>query len=86
VMCEETEKLIHVAGEVGKEVGVAVAHTATGGGSDGNFLSPLRVPILDGLGPVGGKFHTDEEYLEISSLVPRTALLSGIIERLARAG
>ncbi len=85
-MCEETEKLIQVAGEVGKEVGVTVTHTATGGGSDGNFLSPLQVPILDGLGPVGGKFHTDEEYLEISSLVPRTALLSGIIERLARAG
>ena len=55
----------------------------TGGGSDGNYLAPMRVPVLDGLGPVGGNLHTEEEYIELPSLVPRAAMLAGIIERVA---
>lgn len=75
-----TEKLLEKAQEIAKEAGVNFSHTRTGGGSDGNYLAPFGVPVLDGLGPVGGNLHTSEEYIELSSLVPRTAMLAGIIE------
>ncbi len=79
----ETDELLAVAREVAGEAGVAFSHTETGGVADGNYLAPMRVPVLDGLGPVGGNLHTEEEYIELSSLVPRAAMLAGIIERVA---
>ncbi|MEE9241513.1 MAG: M20 family metallopeptidase [bacterium] len=79
----DTDKLLDLAREVTTEAGVEFSHTNTGGGSDGNYLAPYRVPILDGLGPVGGNLHTAEEYIELPSLVPRAAMLAGLIERCA---
>ena len=34
-------------------------------------------PSLDGLGPIGGNDHSPAEYLEVDSIVPRTALWPG---------
>ena len=39
----------------------------------------MGVPTLDGLGPIGGGDHSEEEYLELDSLVPRTTLLAGLL-------
>ena len=39
---------------------------------------------IDGLGPVGGNDHSPEEYLEVDSIVPRTALLAGLLLAIAR--
>ena len=36
-------------------------------------------PVLDGLGPIGGLDHGPDEYIEADSIVPRTALLTGVI-------
>ena len=78
-----TERLVSIAAEIAEDAGVEFIHAPSGGGSDGNFLSPLGVAVLDGLGPVGGNLHTDEEYLELDSVAPRGALLGGLIERLS---
>lgn len=78
-----TEKLLALAARIAPEAGVRFRHTPTGGGSDGNYLAPLGVAVLDGLGPVGGRLHTEEEYLELDSVAPRGALLGGLIEELA---
>jgi glutamate carboxypeptidase len=78
-----TDRLLGLASGIAAEAGVTFTHTNTGGGSDGNYLAPYGVPVLDGLGPVGGNLHTAEEYIELSSLVPRTAMLAGLIERCA---
>ena len=79
----KTDWLAGIAAEAAREAGFALAHTPTGGGSDGNYLSPLGVPVLDGLGPVGGNLHTEEEYLDLSTLPQRAALIAGLVERLA---
>ncbi len=51
-----------------------------GGISFPNFLpDPGRVPVLDGLGPVGGGMHTREEFLDLTSLARRTALLADLL-------
>jgi glutamate carboxypeptidase len=50
-----------------------------GGISFPNFLpDPGRVPVLDGLGPVGGGMHTREEFLDLTSLARRIALLADL--------
>jgi glutamate carboxypeptidase len=54
-----------------------------GGGSDGNFTAAIGVPTLDGLGAVGGGAHADHEFVEVDTMVPRTAMLAGLIELVA---
>jgi len=48
----------------------------TGGGSDGNFVAPLGIPLLDGLGPIGENYHSEKEYLFTDSLFERTHLMA----------
>ncbi len=57
-----------------------------GGGSDGNTVSAVGVPAIDGLGPRGEGFHTPGEYVVLDSFVPKAqALLRFLWGRLAVA-
>ena len=78
---EAIARLAALCQEAARAAGFTVEETATGGGSDGNTTAAMGVPTLDGLGPVGGGAHSPDEYLEISSLAPRAAMLAGLIER-----
>ncbi len=80
---EEIASLLKVIQQVGKEIGVTIKDTATGGSSDGSFTFASGVATIDGLGPIGGLFHSEEEYLEISSLIERTQLLAEVIQKLS---
>ncbi|HYU33091.1 MAG TPA: M20/M25/M40 family metallo-hydrolase [Thermoanaerobaculia bacterium] len=51
-----------------------------GGISFPNFLAdPGRIPVLDGLGPVGGGMHTREEHVMLASLQRRIVLLADLL-------
>jgi len=51
-----------------------------GGISFPNFLAdPGRLPVLDGLGPVGGGMHTREEHVDLASLARRIVLLADLL-------
>jgi len=51
-----------------------------GGISFPNFLpDPGRIPVLDGLGPVGEGMHTREEFVELRSLARRIVLLADLL-------
>jgi len=76
-----SERLIAWCREAAHDAGFTVDDTATGGGSDGNTTAALGVPTLDGLGPVGGAAHGPDEYVTVSSIVPRVAMLAGLVER-----
>ncbi|MFN8622728.1 MAG: M20/M25/M40 family metallo-hydrolase [Chloroflexota bacterium] len=76
--------LARVAG-VGAGLGLAVEGVATGGASDANLIASLGVPVLDGLGPVGGGMHGAHEFLAIDPLPDRIALLAGAILELTAA-
>ena len=54
----------------------------TGGCADSGFAAATGAPTLCGLGPVGGKGHTPEEYMEVDTLVPRAQALALAILRL----
>jgi glutamate carboxypeptidase len=76
-------RLAEVAKGCAEELGFSISDAATGGVSYANLLAGMGLPVLDGLGPVGGLDHSPREYIEIDSIVPRTALLALIV---ARAG
>lgn len=85
VLTPEGLKLAQQAQEIAALLGFSVEHVATGGGSDGSFAAQYGVPVLDGLGPVGGLDHSPDEYLLASSVAPRTALLAGLIATIGAA-
>ncbi len=43
--------------------GIDLKASGTGGASDANFVAPLGIPLLDGLGPAGGEYHSEREYI-----------------------
>ncbi|MCX6035550.1 MAG: M20 family metallopeptidase [Chloroflexi bacterium] len=51
----------------------------TGGASDANFVAPLGIPVLDGLGPSGGEYHSEREFIFRDSLSERVKLLAAIL-------
>lgn len=81
VFTDEIEKLVNIVQKEAEKLGIHVEHTATGGGSDASFTANMGIPTLDGLGPVGGKQHSQEEYLEIDSLLERTHLFINVLKR-----
>ncbi|MGH2523246.1 MAG: M20 family metallopeptidase [Anaerolineales bacterium] len=64
---------------IAANLGLKIGEGGTGGGSDANFVAPLGVPVLDGLGALGNGAHSEREHVVIASLPERTALLAAIL-------
>ncbi len=67
----ESLALLDTYRAVAGRLGFGVDGEATGGCSDAGLTASLGIPTLCGVGPVGGKAHTEDEYIERSSLVTR---------------
>ncbi len=80
-----TERLLLTARLVADDLGFDLVDVATGGSSDACTIASCGVPTLDGLGPIGGDDHGPNEWLDLESVVPRAALLAGLIEQLTTA-
>jgi glutamate carboxypeptidase len=65
---------------IARQYGWRLTEASVGGGSDGNFTAGLGIPTLDGLGGVGDGAHAQHEFITISELPRRAALLAGLIE------
>ena len=74
----DTKAVLDYARDLGFDVGEA----ATGGAGDANTTAAAGLPTIDGLAPVGGDAHGADEWLDLDSVVPRTALLAGLLARL----
>ena len=55
-----------------------------GGGSDASTSSALGIPSIDGLGPRGAGFHTKDEHIEVSTLVPKAQALARFLAQRSR--
>jgi glutamate carboxypeptidase len=77
-----TERLLQIMRAVGQDLGVDVKAIKTGGGSDGNHTSAVA-PTLDGMGPKGSRAHSEEEFIEVASLLERTKMLALFLDRWA---
>jgi glutamate carboxypeptidase len=78
--------LVAEARAVARDLGFEVGEAATGGAGDANTTAAAGLPTIDGLAPVGGDAHGPDEWLDLDSVVPRTALLAGLLARLGAGG
>ncbi|HTU94382.1 MAG TPA: M20/M25/M40 family metallo-hydrolase [Solirubrobacteraceae bacterium] len=78
----ESLALYEKARALANRIGFNPGHGTVGGGSDGNFTGALGVPTLDGIGVCGDAFHTAQEHLLVSSLVPRARLIAELLRSL----
>jgi glutamate carboxypeptidase len=78
-----TTRLLEIMAAAGRELGVEVRAIKTGGGSDGNTTSAIA-PTIDGLGPRGSRAHSDEEFVEIATLLERTKMIALFLDRWAK--
>ena len=67
------------AKQIGETLGLTLTEGGTGGGSDANFVAPLGIPVLDGMGAVGSGAHSPREFFEVNSLAEKAALLAALI-------
>lgn len=63
----------HIARE---ESRTSLESAKAGGAGDVNHMSRPGLLVLDGLGPVGGRMHTIEEFIELSTLQTRAQALA----------
>jgi glutamate carboxypeptidase len=64
----------------GRELGLDLAEESSGGGSDGNLVGAVGVPVLDGLGAEGAGAHAPDEHVVLPSIPVRAALLARILQ------
>jgi glutamate carboxypeptidase len=74
-----TDKLAARAQRIYAGIGRTVAAGGNGGASESALAADAGIPALDGLGPVGGGFHSDQEFLELDTVTPRLYLLTMLL-------
>jgi glutamate carboxypeptidase len=72
--------LFRSARAYGLELGLDLEETTVPGGSDGNLIGALGVPVLDGLGAEGSGAHALDEHVVVDSMPVRAALLARLLE------
>ncbi len=80
---ERSTRLVDHAIALAAGLGFTTTDAATGGASDANTTAGMGVASIDGLGPIGGNDHAPSEYLEVDSIVPRTALVAALVAAIA---
>jgi glutamate carboxypeptidase len=76
---EGSSRLFAAAREHGLALGLDLHEGSSGGGSDGNLVGALGIPVLDGLGAEGGGAHAPDEHVLITSLETRARLLAALL-------
>lgn len=77
------QKLFDVVAETGQAIGLKLEFVDTGGVCEGNNIFAAGVPNVDTLGVMGGRIHSDEEYVVMSSFVERAQLSALLLNRFA---
>lgn len=75
-------ELYELARGIAAKLDFELGETSVGGGSDGNFVGALGVPVLDGLGIEGDGAHAAHEHIIVDNIATRAAMLAGLIASL----
>jgi len=67
------------AQSIAVKIGMNLTAGGTGGASDGNFVAPLGIPVLDGMGAVGEGYHSEREYIFTASMEQKARLIASLI-------
>jgi glutamate carboxypeptidase len=72
-----SEALFHEYAACAQAAGLGFAECPlVGGGSDANIVASAGVPAIDGLGPRGEGFHTETEWVDLTSFAPKAEALA----------
>ncbi len=86
VQTEAARRLFDLYVDSAAANGLHVEGEFSGGCADSGFTAGVGVPTICSVGPVGGKAHSPEEFLDLGSLVPRAQACARAILRLDEAG
>jgi len=75
----EVAELFQKARDLADSFSYELGEAQVGGGSDGNFVGALGVPVLDGLGIAGSGAHTLHEHILISDIAKRATLVTALL-------
>lgn len=77
------QSLFDAVAQTGKALGLELEFVDTGGVCEGNNIFAAGVPNVDTLGVLGGRIHSNEEYVVMSSFVERAQLSALLLNRFA---
>jgi glutamate carboxypeptidase len=78
----ESQALYRLYSSSASEIGFTVGAEFTGGCADSGYTAAQGCPTLCSIGPVGGKAHTPDEFLEVDTMVPCAQALALSVMRL----
>lgn len=70
------QKLYRIVQRAASGLDLIISEQHTNGASDAGFPSSLGIPTICGMGPVGGNWHSENEYMEVNTFLPRIKLLA----------
>lgn len=74
-----TDKLAALAQQIYSGIGRSITSGGNGGASESALAAAAGVAALDGLGPVGGGFHSEREFADLETVTPRLYLLTRLL-------
>jgi glutamate carboxypeptidase len=83
VLDDRTRELCDRIETCGRELNIPIQWRGSGGASDGNKLAAAGLPVIDTMGPRGGKLHSPQEFLLVDSLTERAKLCASLLLKLA---
>ena len=73
---EKTRELVELINEAARLEGFEAGWVDAGGGSDANRIAQAGTPVVDGVAPAGGCFHSEREYLRVDTIESRVRMLT----------
>lgn len=80
-----TDAIAARAEKIYAAIGRTIGRGGNGGASESALAVDGGVAALDGLGPIGGGFHSEREYLMLDTVTPRLYLLTRLLMDLGKA-
>ena len=81
-LTDATKDLVEKINDAAKEAGFDAEWVDAGGGSDGNHMAEMGLPVVDGCGPAGGGFHSEREFLRLDTVEERIHMIANLLKRL----
>jgi len=85
VASDASRRLFEHYSACARSLGQTVEGVFAGGCADSGFAASVGAPTICAVGPIGGRAHSPEEYLDVDSIVPRAQALALAIMRLDAA-
>lgn len=76
---EANQRLYARVETIARRLGMPVSAEFRAGVSDANVIAQTGTPVIDGMGPIGGRDHSPDEYMRKASLFQRALLLACVL-------